>query len=105
MSAGGLNRGRVRLSFQMLTRLVRRLPVMVCPAWTQTLMQPVAQKDVITAIGHVWRSCDIWQNLRLGMPPSFKLPRLNESNRQNHGAEAAIFKRTVLFTGLVSLVG
>ncbi len=34
-------------SFQILERLVRRLPAMVCPSWTRTRMQPVAVDDVV----------------------------------------------------------
>ena len=34
-------------SFQMLERLVKRLPAMICPAWTRTRMQPVAVDDVV----------------------------------------------------------
>ena len=37
-------------SFQMLARLVKRLPVMLCPEWTQTKMQPVALDDVTAVI-------------------------------------------------------
>ena len=37
-------------SFQILTRLVRRLPVMICPSWTRTQTQPVALPDVVWAI-------------------------------------------------------
>ena len=37
-------------SFQILARLVSRLPVMVCPGWTNTLMEPVALVDVVAAI-------------------------------------------------------
>ena len=34
-------------SFEILVRLVRRLPAMVCPRWTLTRMQPVAVDDVV----------------------------------------------------------
>ena len=34
-------------SFEILVRLVRRLPAMVCPRWTLTRMQPVAVGDVV----------------------------------------------------------
>jgi len=34
-------------SFEMLRYLVERLPVMVCPRWIDTRMQPVAIKDVL----------------------------------------------------------
>ena len=40
-------------SYQLLARLVRRLPVMVCPSWTKTRMQPVALSDVVGAITQV----------------------------------------------------
>ena len=46
----GLIVGHSGSSFQMLVRLVKRLPVMLCPAWTNTRMQPIAVTDVVQAI-------------------------------------------------------
>jgi len=43
-------------SYQLLSRLVRRLPAMVCPSWTQSRMQPVALEDVASAIKQVLTS-------------------------------------------------
>jgi uncharacterized protein YbjT (DUF2867 family) len=40
-------------SFQIMARLVERLPVMVCPRWTHTKTQPIALKDVVRMIGGV----------------------------------------------------
>ena len=37
-------------SYQLLARLVRRLPIMACPKWTRTRMQPIALDDLIGAI-------------------------------------------------------
>ena len=37
-------------SYQMMVRLVRRLPAMVCPRWTASLTQPVALDDVVKVI-------------------------------------------------------
>lgn len=34
-------------SFEMLLRLVGRLPVMICPSWTENRMQPIAARDVV----------------------------------------------------------
>ena len=45
----GLIIGAAGSSFQMLFRLVKRLPAMICPSWTQTRMQPVALEDVVSA--------------------------------------------------------
>ena len=35
-------------SFEMLRHLVERLPVMVCPRWVETRIQPIALRDVIS---------------------------------------------------------
>ena len=45
----GLVIGAAGSSFQMLFRLVKRLPAMICPSWTETRMQPVALEDVVSA--------------------------------------------------------
>ncbi|MEC9391159.1 MAG: NAD(P)H-binding protein [Myxococcota bacterium] len=37
-------------SFQILRRLIDRLPVMVCPSWTNTATHPVALRDVVWAL-------------------------------------------------------
>jgi uncharacterized protein YbjT (DUF2867 family) len=43
----GLVLGAGGSSFEMLTKLVRRLPAMVCPRWTLNRTQPVALDDVV----------------------------------------------------------
>lgn len=40
-------------SFTILERLIKRLPVMICPAWTKTLSQPIALRDVVKALSRV----------------------------------------------------
>lgn len=37
-------------SFEMMLRLVQRLPIMICPYWTSTLSFPIAVWDVVTII-------------------------------------------------------
>ena len=39
--------GAGSLSFEMISALVERLPVMVCPRWVDTLTQPIAVDDVL----------------------------------------------------------
>ena len=46
----GLILGAGGSSFQILLRLVRRLPAMVCPAWTETRTQPVALADAVALL-------------------------------------------------------
>ncbi len=49
----GLILGGRGSSFQVMARLVSRLPVMVCPRWTNTKTQPIALRDVISFISGV----------------------------------------------------
>lgn len=37
-------------SFTLLERLIERLPVMICPQWTETRSQPIALDDVINVL-------------------------------------------------------
>ncbi len=46
----GLILGEAGTSFQILIKLVKRLPVMICPHWTQTLTAPVDLQTVVTSI-------------------------------------------------------
>jgi uncharacterized protein YbjT (DUF2867 family) len=46
----GLILGEAGSSFQILLKLVKRLPLMVCPQWTQTLTTPVDLVTVLKAI-------------------------------------------------------
>jgi uncharacterized protein YbjT (DUF2867 family) len=39
-------------SFEMMVRLVERLPAMICPSWTATPIQPIALADVVTFLVH-----------------------------------------------------
>ncbi len=49
----GLIIGPQGSSFTIIQKLIERLPVMICPAWTKTLSQPVALQDVIKVLGKV----------------------------------------------------
>jgi uncharacterized protein YbjT (DUF2867 family) len=49
----GLILGGDGSSFQIMARLVQRLPIMVCPRWTNTRTQAVALRDVVQLINHV----------------------------------------------------
>jgi nucleoside-diphosphate-sugar epimerase len=43
----GIVMGKEGSSFQMLIRLVERLPMMICPAWTRTKSSPIHIVDVV----------------------------------------------------------
>jgi uncharacterized protein YbjT (DUF2867 family) len=49
----GVILGGAGSSFQIMARLVQRLPIMVCPRWTNTRTQAVALIDVVRLIDYV----------------------------------------------------
>lgn len=49
----GLIVGPSGSSFEMMKKLVERLPMMVCPKWTSTLTQPIALEDVTSLLAKV----------------------------------------------------
>ncbi|WP_412068800.1 NAD(P)H-binding protein [Rubrivirga sp. IMCC43871] len=59
----GLVVGRGGSSLRILVNLVRRLPAMVLPAWTESRTQPIALQDVVRAV-----------RLVLGSPEAFQGP-------------------------------
>ncbi len=40
-------------SFEMMSKLVKHLPVMLCPKWTTTLTEPIAIRDMVGCLAHV----------------------------------------------------
>jgi len=46
-------------SFTIVQKLIERLPIMICPAWTKTRSQPVALTDVIKVLYRSYREKDI----------------------------------------------
>ncbi len=46
----GLIIGPQGSSFTILQRLIERLPLMICPAWTKTRSQPVALNDIVKVL-------------------------------------------------------
>ncbi len=65
----GLILGGGGSSFDILVKLVRRLPAMVCPRWTLTRMQPVAVADVIAELAFAVGNRDCFgQTFDVGAP-------------------------------------
>ncbi len=49
---GGIIIGPGGSSFNIVEKLVQRLPAMACPTWTQSLSQPIALSNVLEIIDH-----------------------------------------------------
>jgi uncharacterized protein YbjT (DUF2867 family) len=48
----GLIVGKGGSSFQILENLIHRLPILICPAWTETHCQPIDLSDVLASLIH-----------------------------------------------------
>jgi uncharacterized protein YbjT (DUF2867 family) len=46
-------------SFTILEKLIQRLPVLICPSWTQTISQPIALNDVIDVLVKILNDKDV----------------------------------------------
>ncbi len=80
----GLILGEAGSSFQILLKLVQRLPMMVCPQWTQTLTTPVDLPSVLEALTqsslesqHIRQTYDL-----AGCRPLTYLQMMKETARQ-----------------------
>ncbi len=66
-------------SFEILTKLVRRLPAMVCPRWTQTRMQPIAIDDVVKLLDFAVARRECYgQTFDIGAPEAMSYRKLME---------------------------
>lgn len=57
----GLVVGENGSSFKILERLIKRLPVLICPQWTLSKTQPISLHDVLASLNYCIRN---YQNLR-----------------------------------------
>ncbi len=53
-------------SFVILRNLVKRLPVMVCPQWVNTKSQPIAARDVVSALRALGELDGVTGDVQLG---------------------------------------
>lgn len=80
-------------SYQLLARLVRRLPIMAVPSWTQTLMQPVAIGDLVQAIDTIIGAPE-WLNriIDVGAPSAVSYEELMAKTAQSYGLKRCFIR-------------
>lgn len=55
----GLIIGKNGSSFSILEKLINRLPILICPAWTKTKCQPIDLDDVLASLEYVITNSEI----------------------------------------------
>jgi uncharacterized protein YbjT (DUF2867 family) len=100
----GLILGGCGSSFEMMRRLVDRLPVMVCPRWTNTQTQPVALRDVVQYVGGVLGAEEHFdKTYDIGAPDTVTYRQMMEMTAEALGKKRAFVSSPVLSPGLSRL--
>jgi len=100
----GLVIGAGGSSFQMMLRLVRRLPVMVVPKWTSTECQPIALDDVVELFAYcLGREATFGQTYDIGGPEVLTYREMMAQTASVLGVERPMLKVPVISPGLSRL--
>lgn len=100
----GLILGGRGSSFQVMARLVRRLPLMVCPRWTNTRTQPIALRDVVSLIAGVAAREDCYdRTFDIGAPDVVTYKQLMAMTAAAMGKRRLFIPSRVMSPGLSRL--
>ena len=100
----GLILGGRGSSFQVMARLVERLPVMVCPRWTHTRTQPIALRDVVSLIAGVIGREDCYDSaFDIGAPDIVTYKKMMEMTAAALGKRRLFVPTGVMSPGLSRL--
>lgn len=84
-------------SFHIMTRLVCRLPLMVCPRWASTKSQPVALSDVVEAISFSVNKKELFGQIRdVAGPDILSYREMMQKTAQQLGLHRIFIPVTVL---------
>lgn len=90
-------------SFEMLRYLVERLPVMVCPKWIDTRIQPIALKDILAYLsGCLLSSETSGQSFDVGGPEILTYREMMDEFAEARGLAKRIIFMVPLLTPLLS---
>jgi uncharacterized protein YbjT (DUF2867 family) len=90
-------------SYEMLRYLVERLPVMVCPKWVDTRIQPIAIKDVLAyLVGCLLNPATAGKSFDVGGPEIFTYLEMMQKYAEVRGLAKRIIIRVPVLTPLLS---
>ena len=91
-------------SFEMMVRLVQRLPAMICPAWTLTPTQPIALADVVRLLAFAIDDGDLPAGIYdVGGPDVVSYRRLMAMTGERLGLRRAMVSVPLFSPGLSRL--
>jgi len=90
-------------SFEMLRYLVERLPVMVCPRWIESKIQPLAIKDAVAYLSGCLLNPDTaGQSFDIGGPDVFTYREMMQAYAKARGLSERLIIKVPLLTPLLS---
>jgi uncharacterized protein YbjT (DUF2867 family) len=90
-------------SFEMLRYLVERLPVMVCPRWVNTKIQPIAIRDVLAyLVGCLLTPGTAGQTFDIGGPEVFTYEEMMQEYARARGLARRYIIKVPVLTPLLS---
>jgi uncharacterized protein YbjT (DUF2867 family) len=90
-------------SFEMLRYLVERLPVMVCPQWVNTRIQPIAIRDVLAyLVGCLLAPGTVGQTFDIGGPEVFTYEEMMQEYARARGLARRYIVKVPVLTPLLS---
>lgn len=90
-------------SFEMLRYLVERLPVMVCPKWIDTRIQPIALRDILAYLsGCLLCPATAGRSFDVGGPEILTYREMMQQYAEARGIARRIIFRAPLLTPLLS---
>jgi len=91
-------------SFDMIKNLVRRLPVLMCPKWTESLTQPISLKDTLTIIDICIGNSNVFSKaIEIGNPEVMSYRNMLERTAKAMGKKRLVFSVPVFSLGLSKL--
>ncbi len=98
----GLIVGKQGSSFQILEKLVRRLPVMLCPKWTANACQPISLEDVLVSLIYTLDHPSPGHYLDIGGPDQLTYNQMLQQTGEALGKKNLLIPLPFLTPGLSS---
>lgn len=100
----GLVVGAGGSSFEILTRLVERLPLMICPAWMRMRTQPIDREDVVALLAFcAGREQTLGRTYDIGGPDVLTYQQMVELTAEALGKRRKMLPVALFSTGLSCL--
>lgn len=91
-------------SFNIVQKLVKRLPVMICPQWTESLTQPIALQDMLQCIDLAFGNEPLYnQSIEVGGREIFTYRKMLEETARLMGKKRLVFSVPFFTIGLSKL--